>query len=479
MPPKFKLARARDLKRFRTIHPTRTQSMPHCATQPGLTARLKELRVAQDELEVDYPYILRRSHNGAFRIPYYEIYGAGPPTASLLGVNPGDVYVDTNQQFTLYGYTKGGWQRWRLELELSKELELFPLVDDVVGPCSVQFSPVLWHPFAPSYSLGVDRYEHCARWIRIADLSRFSYDFTFKEVVPTAKLRNLEIRVLKEVKCRAESTLNYRIPAVSWPSKEVQSDQFFNQECASNTFSGFKQPMDTTDQMSPLCQRETWPTPSFGTITELKTQNQYCPAPGPMAVVKKSFRTKFLPASYPHPVQATRAPGPRSPTANESEFAHLSYEIAYHEFYGISDPETELCWSQDEAPQHGDIYLDCRAGEYKLYAYIPCGEPMQGKWRRWADSGHAFPNLRWSDDTEGSVILHPDLEGYALWVTLEHGIGWYRDVAVVLRLGREEAIRIGIISASRGPRVKTEGERYKDAGRILEYVVAGSIAMAD
>ncbi|KAJ7062772.1 hypothetical protein C8F01DRAFT_1281779 [Mycena amicta] len=594
---------------FRTIHPSRINPNPPVG-QPCLRVQLKELVVAQNELSADYPYILRRSHRGAFRIPYFEFHGIGPPCDCDIGGSVGDVYVDvTESAGALYGHTKDGWHRWRLESEVDDQvLELRPFIEGLVDQSRHKFSHVV-HPFAPSYSLGVD-VQHGVRWIQLASNARFCHEFKDGEVVETTKLRRMESDLLQDLKAprksvplaldivhnlnprrRRNALLQTYKPADDdslgkWPrmvlyalddsEAEVKmevEDREINTVCSSSPPNDLKLGLDchsnpptnfdpfqelhtspdaeisaalncddsecipSSDSMETLIAeaevvqldhnvrfRLSARTFQFANIPQMHENPYMCsddngqltrtpcspvgsrasflpvdsetennnntPSAAAAAAAsqlefaiictEKSFRTPFLPASYPYPIEATphlsSAVGPR----------RLSYEIKYHEFSGIGPPTPDKFKSTRfgvgvgvlplPAPGPGDVYIDRTTG---------CGTaPVRGAFGTLAEhSGTKAGHWEWGND-DGAVIMHPHLEGYALWVTLGSGpadgegeegdgIGWHRDVDWALKHGRAAAVKAGIIPtpAAQDGKTKTKMQMLDEAGKILEYVL--------
>ncbi|KAF7331261.1 hypothetical protein MKEN_00003200 [Mycena kentingensis (nom. inval.)] len=147
--------------------PARIEIAPYCKRHPCRTLEalrtgwtVKELLVAQTELDAAYPYIVPRSHQGAFRVPYLELQGYGPPPPSAqfkfegsgvvsgdMRIGGGDVYVDmTEDGWAVYGYTKSGWKRVGLPMN-DYESEN--------GAAEDSEQDAVIHPFAPLYSLGI------------------------------------------------------------------------------------------------------------------------------------------------------------------------------------------------------------------------------------------------------------------------------------------------------------------------------------
>nr|GAT50178.1 predicted protein [Mycena chlorophos] len=508
----------------RSPHPSKSEPPPFSATQPNLDVRKRELVVAQNALCRNYAYILVRTHGGAFRMPYYEIRGWGPPRAAeILGSRPGDVYIDTTPGAgALYGHTEAGWRRWRIEAERvgvggeeGLELHEYDPERDLVRSKSTTFSPVL-HPFVSGYSLGVEALDDGTRgigWIDDASTARLSFPFERGVVVRAEDLRGAESEALQNLTTPAPSEFLElgldeqdleplgplglagieEMPEMpdecpSSPNEAPIDDEFMLQSLRTDipiSCPYLSLSAGSDSDCTPIKPRLALAISA--TLGHLSCDSDCTPIEPRLALAisatlehlswsTKSFRTKFLPASYPYYIPATRTP-------RASPQDGLSYEITYREFRGFGDPTVEMfTQSGVSLPVAGDIYIDQTPGDYKLYArcLIPSSSesdaPRIGAWKRWFDLGYPFPNLRWSDDDSGALVMHPYVDGYALWVLMgkgpgNWGVGWYRDVEKVLREGREAAIDATVVGSG------LPGDEYvlRDAGRILEYVLTGRL----
>ncbi|KAF7291774.1 hypothetical protein HMN09_01237000 [Mycena chlorophos] len=481
----------------RSPHPSKSEPPPFSATQPNLDVLKRELVVAQNALCKNYAYILVRTHGGAFRMPYYEIRGWGPPRAAeIVGCRPGDVYIDTTPGAgALYGHTEAGWRRWRIEAEKvgvggeeGLELHEYDPERELVRSKSTTFSPVL-HPFASGYSLGIEALDDGTRgigWIEDASTARLSFPFERGVVVRAEDLRGAESEALQDLTTPVPSEclglgFDERDFKPLSPLGGIEMPEMPD-ECPP---SSDEIPIDHEFMLQSLrtdkpisCPHSSLSAGSDSDCTPIEPRLALAISAtlGHLTWSTKSFRTKFLPASYPCYIPATRTP-------RASPRDGLSYEITYREFRGFGDPTVETFTQPGVSlPVAGDVYIDQTPGDYKLYArcLIPSSSesdaPRIGAWKRWFDLGYPFPNLRWSDDDSGALVMHPYVDGYALWVLMgkgpgNWGVGWYRDVEKVLREGREAAIDAMVVGSG------LPGDEYvlRDAGRILEYVLTGRL----